>query len=497
MLTFMEYTPDFYEKEFNRDEYVSELSKIEKMNCFETISISSKGFDVVGIVRQIAYRVLGLLGFERPTKPVRVAYEMLKFLHYGATHGYMKDEYVTKAIQRVRLNIERLGLTVAEPLLTPNILQDDLTRYYLDHRQELQPSIYRSRTAPTTVYNPSLFGSSYLAWAKQNNSSEKPEVIKKVLHCYRKALECHNQDENFQKALFQMLNAYATRMFDRKEITNDTITESREIYDLYNLFINYCAERSNDEASIKANDKKSNYHIVVENCLKFPEKVKSNVGEAIRKRHLEYAKSLKNDEAITVLEQSLEHFKGHTVEENQATRSALRELYEAQKSWDKIVDLCVGHFGYWGGWNEPIFKTACLNMINQILAESAIQSDAKATAAAAHKTQVGRLWKYYADAARHDDKCLFNDVTSTTLQAILNDRASSIEDHYSWQAQKPHRLIVQIYKRYKAEHRNENLEIPLKTREFFKTFKDPKSGSTGLAGFLASAEANSKELNWD
>jgi len=227
MTQFLESRPDFYNKQFDEKQYAAQLDLLANIKSHEALYITSKGIAVAGLIQQFVFRILGILGFERPTNVIRVRYEILKFLHYGASRQYLTQPEIASAIERVKVSqlfmksyaikvrpftkafIGSVAMTNADKnSRNQNSLQGHLKEYYNQHHHALRPSVYR-RCIATKISEPyCFFGSTYLALAEKTYASIKTFDAKKLNELnahFQSALSLSRHNEQCQQIVLKRL----------------------------------------------------------------------------------------------------------------------------------------------------------------------------------------------------------------------------------------------------------------------------------------------------
>lgn len=347
--------PDFYDKDFTEKQYIEVLNKMAEMKPGQALCVTSKGLDVVGRIWQIVYRILGFFGCERPTKPVRVTYEFLKFLYYGAAHNFFIDSEVKTAVQRVQANQNFLALKVQQKQYSfnpataldivangtekeraskvaqsdPKIilrgnLQNLLENFYSANQNETGPSIYRVCCASRITLEE--FGATYLGLAVEANKQNNIESCVKFLG---KAINLNRADPEYTGLLFDHLKQHYNQI---PQSERHLATE--HFKRLYMMLLNSCTMNGLHKVAI---DRSTHIDFDFGND--------PHIRMLFRQIYLNYVKraGLAPVDAIQCLLKSLMFFASQNAYENVPTRLALINAHllndENQRVWDEFVSL--------------------------------------------------------------------------------------------------------------------------------------------------------------
>lgn len=270
---YLEYRPDFYNRKIEERDYLNQLQTIANIQSHEALCITKKGFEVVGRVWQAVYRILGFLGFERPTNVIRVNYELLKFLHYGALQGYFTEPRILTSIREIKASAAFSGSNpswfggFAQQFslhLQANIesnkdydgrvnnafrksLMIDVQSYFSVHRDSLKPSIYRRCVVPVlSTHNYYHFGSTYLELASQSvaaKSGQKVDIekLRVINKCYELAIANTSDTKEHQEELFKQLNTHAQSILEHltEKNGNSSYVINRELTQLVYLYMKF------------------------------------------------------------------------------------------------------------------------------------------------------------------------------------------------------------------------------------------------------------------
>lgn len=216
MNTYITALPDYYERAYTFQSYQGVFERIANADAGRTLCLSEDGLDTAGKVYTFWQKVRGWFGFCDLSDETQVGGEFLKFLFYGATHGFISQPQILEAIQTIDAKCQRNELHLCQSLrevfqqlsqfhdrlqreqeALTNYLRDKLEAYYHTHKEALQPSFWDSFSAQTVnVPYVHKFGDTYLSLAEQNLYTGLDEgSIHDALCYYNLSAQLYNSPE--------------------------------------------------------------------------------------------------------------------------------------------------------------------------------------------------------------------------------------------------------------------------------------------------------------
>ena len=138
---------DYYNRSFSPEEYKRQLELITKKTS-GYLYAGKKGFKVVGLAAKVWQVVRSWFGLTNHTNIYRVNSQLLKFLYYGQTHGFLENEEILNLVAKLKKSQKGKGIgntvhQVAEQLWKKGDLHQVhliITQYHGTHSSKLKPS---------------------------------------------------------------------------------------------------------------------------------------------------------------------------------------------------------------------------------------------------------------------------------------------------------------------------------------------------------------------
>lgn len=231
---------DYYDKKFSKAEYKHQLEILLSKKDKQYISVDDHEFKVVGIAGRIFQIVKSLFGLTDHTHMTKVNSEILKFLHYGQTQGYMTDNMILESVKKLKdhlktsknLIVNKAIQKVAgqiikaqqNPKKTPSQRLEKMRGVLLDYHKKfqdkLQPSFIRCLFSHVVSFpmvpknEVQYFGETYLQLASRAMLSNEHKLtspcneaisyeyyISSILQNFQAALDLKNPNQDFQNKL--------------------------------------------------------------------------------------------------------------------------------------------------------------------------------------------------------------------------------------------------------------------------------------------------------
>lgn len=157
------------QSDFSKQEYGQKLRELADKDEKATIMVDDHTLRVVGVVMRIWQTIKGWFGFENKVDPVKVNYELLKFLRYGESQRYLQDTQITSLLaklqktlakepqhQRIAAIIQRVFLERSQQQNIREITLDrEISNYQRTNESELGeafwPRLFHKYIAPIKV----------------------------------------------------------------------------------------------------------------------------------------------------------------------------------------------------------------------------------------------------------------------------------------------------------------------------------------------------------
>ena len=244
MKTYLEILPDYYTKEFTKNEFSKVLTTLAKRKKHQRLANGHKGLRNAGYFGKIWQIARSFFGLRCQTNPTDVNYEMLRFIHYGGCQKYLTSnkilELVSKVKEREKHRPKQVKLTLkqSQHSFKRKKTQRNIIKFYEAHRKELQPYFWnRFFYHATHEMSTFKFGDTYLDLAE--SALQREDFQKAFNYCYR-AYKFGRRDKRFRKEIGEVL----------LKVTNHPKWLCADRRKAEKLLLSYASKAGNDEEEL-------------------------------------------------------------------------------------------------------------------------------------------------------------------------------------------------------------------------------------------------------
>ena len=229
------YHPSWESREFSKEEYKQELDKLANEKSGGYIISDHHSFKRVGLIGYIWQTIKGWFNGEIQTKPIKVNYELLKFLRYGQTHHFFDDPTIKTLITNLQATLPKespydktvtLIKQIASASLTNLKIESEIKTFYANHQSDLSEpalvSLFHRISAPV-IPNTAL-----LHYNKGRIHASNGD-LKQAIQSFETAIGMEPGKPEYQLALAAHSLAYARELCPKDNFHENQETDPKTL----------------------------------------------------------------------------------------------------------------------------------------------------------------------------------------------------------------------------------------------------------------------------